>query len=78
MRSDTEVGMVAAHHLGGLLGVDLGCERWIGKMPSVEEVVFPSSGPTFFFTYLLVLALHVVEPPDRDPHKKAHCVRTKK
>jgi hypothetical protein len=66
MRSDTEVGMVAAHHLGGLLGVDLGCERWIGKMPSVEEVVFPSSGPA------------LVEPPDRDPHKKAHCVRTKK
>ena len=26
-RSDTEVGVVAACHLGGLLGVDNGCER---------------------------------------------------
>jgi hypothetical protein len=26
-RSDTEVGMVAAHHLWGLLGVDIGCKR---------------------------------------------------
>ena len=47
--------MGAAHHLGGLLGVDVGRERWIGKMPSVEKVVFPSSGPT-------------LEPPDRVSH----------
>jgi hypothetical protein len=30
-RSDTEVGMVAVYHLGGLLGVDVGCDRWVGK-----------------------------------------------
>ena len=50
-RIGVEVGVGAAHHLGGLLGVDVGCERWIGKMPSVEKVVFPSSGPTLFFTW---------------------------
>ena len=36
-RSDTEVGMVTAHHLGGRLGADVGASVGLGKMPSVGE-----------------------------------------
>ena len=41
-RGDTEVGMVAAHHLAGRLGADVGASVGLGKMPSVEKMVFPS------------------------------------
>ena len=30
-RKDAKMGVVAAYHLGGLLGVDVGCDRWVGK-----------------------------------------------
>ena len=30
-RKEADMGVVAAYHLGGLPGVDDGCERWGGK-----------------------------------------------
>jgi len=41
-RTDAEIGVVAAHHLGGLLGVDVGGERcggakWLGEGNQTPE-----------------------------------------